>query len=82
MNLIKSENHHEEYLLYVITPKGDLKTLKVPFQVKCITNNYSFKISSFLYVEALSIHKNHILIYRILGNWYPFNDFKIKIIYL
>lgn len=81
MNLIKSSNHLEEYNLYIITPKGNLRALKIPFQVRCLTADYSFKLNTFLYVEAVSAHKNHVIIYRILGNWYPFNHFKIKIKY-
>lgn len=81
MDLIKSSNHLEEYSLYIVTPKGGLKELKVPFQVQCLIPNKYFKINSFIYVEAVSLHQNHFIIYRILGKWYPFNQFKIKINY-
>ena len=81
MNLIKSSNHLEEYSMYIITPKGNLKKLKVPFQVRCLIENQCFKINTFIYVDAISAHQNHIIIYRVLGKWYPFNHFKIKINY-
>lgn len=79
MNLIKCTSHNEEYQLYVVTLKGYLRVLYVPFQVMCLAENLNLKLGNYMYVEAISIHKEHILIYRILGYWYPYNQFNIKI---
>ena len=79
MDLNKSPNHQEEYILTVITDKGHLRALQVPFQVKCLKDLVNCKNGSYVYVEAIAGHHQCILIYRILGNWHPYNLFQIKI---
>ena len=79
MDLKKSSQHQEEYTLTVITDKGHLRTLHAPFQVKCIKDLSNCKNGSYMYVDAISGHHHCILIYRVLGNWHPYNQFHIKI---
>lgn len=79
MDLIKCSSHEEEYQFYIVTTNGYLKALYIPFQVICLIEVDDLKLNTIVYVEAVSTHLKHIVIYRVLGRWYPFNQFKIKI---
>lgn len=79
MDLIKCPSHQEEYQLYIVTTKGYLKALYVPFQVICLFEVDDLQLNTLVYVDAVSSHYEHLIIYRVLGSWYPFNLFKIKI---
>jgi|GEM_PF-2038533 len=79
MDLKKSTHHQEEYSLTIVTGKGYLRTLQAPFQVKCIKDLFNCKNGSYVYVDAVAGHHHCILIYRVLGNWHPYDLFQIKI---
>lgn len=79
MDLLKCSSHSEECQLYVITSKGYMKSLYVPFQVRCLMEVGGLQANTCVYVEAVSSHYEHKIIFRVLGNWHPFNQFKIKI---
>lgn len=57
MDLQKCTSHSEEYLLCIVTNKGFLKILYVPFQVICVQSTDILELNVIFYVEALSAHK-------------------------
>lgn len=79
MDLMKCSSHQEEYQLYIVTTKGYLKALYVPFQVISLLLVDDLQVDTIVYVEAVSSHHEHQIIYRVLGNWYPYNLFRIKV---
>ena len=66
---------HRSILL--INPSGAIKQLFCPFKVKVVTDTAILKIDSFVYVDEVKQHRKHLLLYRIGGNWWTYDLFRI-----
>lgn len=77
MDNFKNLNYFDEYSILVITEKGFLKLLHVPFQVRCIQNTDGIKANTLVFVDAVKSHQTEMIMYRILKVWIPYNYFKL-----
>lgn len=69
----------DENTLVVVTQKGFLRLLYVPFQVS--SNESDKHAKRFAYVEAVKQHPQDLIVYRIMGKWYKYNLFIIKAVF-
>ena len=65
--------------LMVINPKGKIRQLFTPFNVQALQNTEHFKENSWVVVEEIIQHPQHILLYRVINNWWPYYIFKIDV---
>ena len=72
-------NYIDYKSLLVINPIGQMRQLFVPFKVQVIQPIGYFKIGTWVVVEEVMPHDKHIIIYRILDLWVPYNCFKISV---
>ncbi|WP_026896768.1 hypothetical protein [Daejeonella oryzae] len=72
---------YDERTLLVVNPKGLLKQLHVPFQVKCIIPSGLIKTNTMVYVDAVAQHQKFRIMYRVLNQWIPYQHFQIMIRY-
>jgi hypothetical protein len=66
---------YDERTLLLITRRGVLRQLHVPFQVKAVQAVGIIKEGTIVYVEAVAQHKEHRIMYRILNQWIPYYKF-------
>jgi hypothetical protein len=70
---------YDERTLLLITRRGVLRQLHVPFQVKAVQAVGIIKEGTVVYVEAVAQHKEHKIMYRVLNQWIPYYNFQIII---
>lgn len=70
---------YDERTLLLITRKGVLRKLEVPFQVRMVQDVGIIKEGTLVYVEAVAQHKEHKIMYRVLNQWIPYNNFQLII---
>jgi hypothetical protein len=70
---------YDERTLLLITRRGVLRQLHVPFQVKAAQAIGIIKEGTIVYVEAVAQHKEHKIMYRVLNQWIPYYNFQIII---
>ena len=70
---------YDERTLLLITRRGVLKQLHVPFQVKASQAIGIIKEGTIVYVEAVAKHKEHKIMYRVLNQWIPCYNFQLII---
>ena len=68
---------YDERTLLLISKRGVLKQLHVPFQVKSKQAIGIIKEGTIVYVEAVAQHKEFKIMYRILNQWMPYQYFLI-----
>lgn len=66
---------YDERTLLLITRRGVLRQLHVPFQVKAVQPVGIIKEGTIVYVEAVAQHKEHKIMYRVLNQWIPYYKF-------
>ncbi len=71
--------YHNEQTLMLVSKKGILRELKVPFQVKAVEPIGIIKIGTLVYVEAVAQHQQFKIMYRVLNQWMPYQYFLIVI---
>ena len=81
MTLNNKLSYYNERSLMIITSSGRLKQLFVPFQVRCQQTVSIIKNNTLVYVDAVSEHPDHKIMYRILGEWLPYGSFHLVIKY-
>jgi hypothetical protein len=63
----------------VVNDKGKMKQVFTPFKVQCIEEVDQIPFQSFVYVDAVLIHKKYVLLYFINQKPYPYHHFRIQI---
>ena len=69
----------DERSLLVITVKGQMRQLFVPFNVQVLRDTAYFKENSWVVVEEIRQHSQHILIYRVINQWWPYFIFRLDV---
>ena len=69
----------QDKIILVVNTSGLLKQLYIPFRVKCIRQVSTISVDQLLYVEAVQMHPDYLLIYYIHQKWYPFSFFQITL---
>jgi hypothetical protein len=72
-------NYIDHSSILVINSTGKMRQLYVPFRVQCIVDVSKIPQNTWVYVEEVMPHEKHIIIYRILDLWVPYNCFKISV---
>lgn len=67
--------------LLLVNPHGKLRVLYTPFRVLCIKESNGIPINTWVYVEAVFMHRLYKIGYLINGNLHPYNHFQITISY-
>jgi hypothetical protein len=70
---------YDERTLLLITRRGVLRKLEVPFQVKAVQAIGIIKEGTIVYVEAVAQHREHKIMYRVLNQWIPYYNFQLII---
>lgn len=70
---------YDERTLLLVSRRGVLRQLHVPFQVKAVHAIGIIKAETIVYVEAVAQHREHRIMYRILNQWVPYYHFKLII---
>ena len=65
--------------LFVINHKGKIRQLFTPFNVQALQNTEHFKENSWVVVEEIRQHPQHILLYRVINHWWPYFIFKLDV---
>jgi len=64
--------------ILIINSLGTLRQLFTPFGVECIHPIGNICKKSVVFVEQVIPHNEHKIIYLIMGSWYPYGVFKIR----
>ncbi len=70
---------YDERTLLLVSRRGVLRQLHVPFQVKAVHAIGIIKEGTIVYVEAVAQHKEHKIMYRVLNQWVPYYNFQLII---
>jgi hypothetical protein len=81
MNLNRKLSYHSEGSLMLVTGKGKLREIFVPFQVRCKQPIGILKINTIVYVDAVSQSDEHRILYKVLGQWLPYGHFQLVVQY-
>ena len=65
--------------LIIINQKGKMRQLFTPFNVQVLQDTVNFKENSWVVVEEIIQHPQHLLLYRVINNWWPYYIFKIDV---
>ena len=65
--------------LFLINHKGKIRQLFTPFNVQALQNTEHFKENSWVVVEEIIQHPQHILLYRVINHWWPYFIFKLDV---
>ena len=65
--------------LMAINKHGLLRQLFVPFHVQVLHDTEHFKEKSWVVVEEVRQHPQHILVYRVINQWWPYYIFKLDV---
>lgn len=63
--------------LLVVNPHGKLRRLFFPIAVRTLVDVGTLKMGTHVYVEEISSHKRHRIVYRIFNSWYPHYYFRL-----
>ena len=69
----------DERSLLVVTVKGQMRQLFVPFNVQVLRDTAYFKENSWVVVEEIRQHPQHMLLFRVFNHWWPYYLFKIDV---
>jgi DNA repair protein RadC len=67
--------------LLVVSSKGQMRQLFVPFRVECIHPVEHIRLNTHVFVEGVFLHRKYILIYFINQRLYPYFHFRIPLNY-
>lgn len=73
--------YYDHLSIMIITHKGILKRLYVPFRVICSTSTNSLRPGVHVFVDGVYLDKEHRIVYQINGTVIPYNFFTIQIFY-
>lgn len=63
---------YDERTLLLVSRRGVLRKLEVPFQVRMVQDVGIIKEGTLVYVEAVAQHREHRIMFRILNQWIPY----------
>jgi hypothetical protein len=72
-------NYVNNNTLIVINQNGKIRQLFAPFKVQVLKDTNHFKEKSWVIVEEIIQHPQHILLYRVINNWWPYFIFKLDV---
>jgi len=70
-------NYVDNRSILIVNPSGKMRQLFCPFRVQVTTNTSILKQDSWVLVDEVKQHKNHLLLYKIGGNWWTYDLFRI-----
>jgi hypothetical protein len=65
--------------IIVINHTGKIRQLFTPFKVQVLQDTNHFKEKSWVVVEEIIQHPQHILLYRVINSWWPYFIFKLDV---
>jgi hypothetical protein len=72
-------NYINPNTLMVINSEGKIRQLFTPFKVQVLQDTNHFKEKSWVIVEEIIQHPQHILLYRVINKWWPYFIFKLDV---
>jgi hypothetical protein len=72
-------NYISKNSIMVVNKQGSIRQLFTPFKVQALQNTNHFKEKSWVIVEEIIQHPQHILLYRVINNWWPYFIFKLDV---
>lgn len=63
----------------VVSDKGLLRQLFVPFRVQCVIAHERIPVDSYVFVDAVFLHRKYLLLYWINQTLIPYHHFTINI---
>lgn len=63
----------------VVNDKGKIRQVFTPFKVQCMEAIEHIPLSSIVYVEAVFMHKQYVLLYFINQRLFPYHHFRIQV---
>ncbi len=72
-------NYLNNNTLMVINPKGKIRQLFTPFNLQVLQGTNHFKENSWVVVEEIRQHPQHILLYRVINHWWPYYIFRLDV---
>lgn len=79
MSDLHSIKYRDSKSLLLLNQCGKLKQLYVPFKVKCISQVEKISPGTWVYVNQVSEHPDHLILYKVFNTWVPYNYFQIII---
>jgi len=70
-------NYVDDRSILIVNPSGKMRQLFCPFRVQVTTNTSILKQDSWVLVDEVKQQKNHLLLYKIGGNWWTYDLFRI-----
>ncbi len=71
--------HFDPYSLLVINASGKLKQLFVPIKMQVLSDNTWLKKDNWVMVDEIQPHLQHLLIFRIDSQWFPYHIFRLSV---
>ena len=72
-------NYVSNNSLMVVNKQGFIRQLFVPFHVQALQDTEHFKENSWVVVEEIRQHPQHLLLYRVFNHWWPYFIFKLDV---
>ena len=73
----KEIQHVNANTLMVITPYGKIVQLFTPIRAVCKIGVVGIPIGTTVFIDAIAIHKEHKLCYKITDKWFVYSCFSI-----
>ena len=71
------ENPH---ILMLVNRKGTMKRLFTPFRVQVIEDVGYLSPDTWVYIDQIAAHQQHLIIYRVSNKWFPYKYFRLPMI--
>ena len=72
-------NYISNNSIMVINNYGCIRQVFTPFRVQVLQNIEHFKENSWVVVEEVRQHPQHILVYRVINHWWPYYLFRLDV---
>ena len=67
--------------IVVVNPNGKMRQLFVPFRVQALYTTSTVIKNSWVIVEEVQAHEQHKLLYKICGNWWKYDLFRLSAVF-
>jgi hypothetical protein len=64
-------NYISKNSIMLVNKQGSMRQLFTPFKVQVLQDTNHFKEKSWVIVEEIIQYLQHILMYRVINNWWP-----------
>jgi hypothetical protein len=71
--------YHDPKSILLVNDKGQMKQVFTPFRVQCIEAVDQIPLLAIVYVDAVFMHKKHVLLYWINQRPYGYSHFRVQI---